>query len=270
MKRVCALVLCVALLAGCGIAAEPGETEDITETTTEVIELYSDGINITETATIDPKWNERFPLVAALPEDDIYLYWIQGKNFNGKMVLFQEYHETIFDDWGYEKYDYPQLAYQDIDGDGTKEILVIAIKGGGTGMLLTDLHLLTVDTQITEYGVDYVGKRFDYVEYVFTNEEVACIINEKLSSKYGKQPDTLELSLGKEKLIIDKEDWIESSRVTVDYHIRFMFENNDFRVRAGVRAFNQPFYVAGITADVTFDGKRFGLTNIAFEPYLED
>ena len=264
MKRIFALVLGLGLLAGCGAAAR-GEPETTTASHTKWPEP------IPALAPTNSDGRERFPCVASLPEDDIYLYWIRGSRNRGRMVLFQEDQETVFDDWGYEKYNYPKLAYSDFDGDGKKEIAVITIVGSGTGILLTDLHILKVEKKYVPNVTE-----ISYEEFTFTNEEAASIIDNKLSCKQGTQPGTLELTLdGKRHLItLDKgETWREDGGVSVEPHIEFMFEGEGIHINAGVSTFVEEVpwntYIADITANATFDGKEFHITNIDFEPTQE-
>lgn len=169
MKRICALVVGLALLAGCGAAVMEEPATEEHSTTQPVTTILS--------AFVDPERNpdvERFPCVASLPDYDIYLYWINGENYNGKMVLFQEERETIFDDWGYWHYPYPQLAYEDFDGDGEKEIAAITLVGSGTGLLVTDLHVLKVIREYVPYH-----ETIAYEEFTFINEKVLRMIDKK-------------------------------------------------------------------------------------------
>lgn len=268
MKRVVALAMGLLLLTGCGAGVVEEPAQDIHWVASEY-----------------PHLNERFPLYVELPEDDIQLYGVYGENYLGGMVLFHENRETYFGDWGFAKYDLPCIAYYDFDGNGTRDIGVITLTGGGTFLFLSDLHIVTVHREERFEGSgaydDYV---YAYVDHAFTNDDVATFFNKGLKAKRGKLDNTIEFSFGGKTWTAELEDellWVEEEGVQVGAdgvgHIGFAFEEKGIRLRATPYVKYEktavPGYLRGeFTADVSFDGKEFHLTNIDYVPHapLED
>jgi len=262
MKRVVALVAGLVVLAGCGAAGmEPVAEAQYTTTQPAFTTIRSVPENKAD------HYNERFPCVASLPEDDIYLYWIQGQNYNGKMVLFQEERETIFDDWGYWKYDYPKLSYNDFDGDGNKEIAAITIVGSGTGLCITDLHILNIHRNYVPYH-----ESIEYEEFTLSNEDVTDFFEKNLKYKHGKKANTLELKIDGNIFMADldpSQTWL--GKIESGSHVYFSFKDDGIKLRTIMSAHYEEGPPWGdsfghFIADVIFDGKQISLTNIQLVP----
>jgi len=136
------------------------------------------------------------------------------------MVLFQEGHAASFDDWGYEKYDYPRIAYFDIDGNGEKEIVVVTIVGSGTGLCITDLHILKVIREDVPYH-----EAIYYKEFALTNEDVTAYFDKNLKYKRGKKANTVELKIDGKTFIADldpDQTWLGEIRSGM--HVYFKYD----------------------------------------------
>ena len=99
--------------------------------------------------------DEKFPVVAAIPQRDIYLYSsheIDGVALyiNGKCHLF---------DWNVLNPGFvlPRMNVADYDNDGLDELAVIVHIGSGTGASLDELHILEL------------GNEADLKDFVFDN-----------------------------------------------------------------------------------------------------
>ena len=263
MKRIVALAMGLMLLTDCGaaVADEPGE--DIHWVASD---YYPSGANRGDAFG-------GYPLYVELPEDDIHVCGAPG-NDRG-MILIHEDRETLFSDWGYPKYDYPCIAYYDFDGDDTKEIGVITLVGSGTFISLKDLHIVTIEK--TDTG-DY-----RYIDHAFTCDDVGAFFGEGLKAKRGKKKNTVEFSFGKKTWTADLDPelpWIEADGINVKVpdsfgFVNFAFQGKGIRLRATPYVTYEtqaiPGYLQGdLTADVTFDGKQFHITNIDYEPDQED
>lgn len=91
-------------------------------------------------------WNSwdgiRYPLIARLPEDDIYLYGFSGNYYlKGVVLRYKDKIQTF--PWSYAARDtLPKMAFRDYDQDGVKELAVSLYNGSGTGVSIEELHVL--------------------------------------------------------------------------------------------------------------------------------
>jgi len=265
MKRIMALALGLLLLVGCGGVGVDG----LRKTSEEDIQW------------VDYWWgNEgadapRFPLYLELPEDDIQLYGVCGKNYQGGMVLFHEGRETYFSDWGYAHYDYPRMTYYDFDGDGEREIGVITLMGNGTGLLLSDLHIVTMKKEERYEGsAAYDNYAYTYIDHAFTHEDVAAYFNKAIKYKYDKQANTVDITLANQRITASLNPDYLGHTIAVGTCIHFYFTGNRIELRASLEtdSYMMGESVGCVTADVAFDGKEIRLNNIKLgtsEEYTE-
>jgi len=275
MKRVVVLVIGLAMLCGCGAVVEAPEVQ-YTATQPAFTTIPSPPENKSG------NYEERFPLYLSLPEDDIYLYGIEGGNFERGVVLFQENCESYFGSWGGSSWrGYNEMIYHDFDGDGKKDIGVILYQASGTGLYLSDLHIVSSEKIQVGVTASYMGDpiyQFKHTDHVFTHEDVSAFFNERLTAKRGKQKNTVEFTIGKKTWTADlepDETWNAGEGVLVGTHIEFEFEGTSIRLRAAPYVIYEEralpgWLLGGFTADVTFDGKEFHLTNIDYEPDQEN
>lgn len=286
MKRVVVLIMGLLLLAGCGgVVTEESEattTETAIQTTTqpataivptEDIHWVASGYHAALVAG-EANPDERFPLYLELPGDGIQLYGVYGDNYQGGVVLFHEGREAYFSDWGFAWWDYPVLAYHDFDSDGTKDIGVITLIAHGTFTHLTELHIVTIEKTDTGAIVnDAPYYEYKYIDHAFTHEDVTAWVDKSLSCKRGKQKDTIELTIDGKTFTADLEpgrNW--QGNASASMAVVFEPESNGIRLTVGVvTAYENspPYgeYLGEFTADVTFDGRQFHLTNIDYEPH---
>jgi hypothetical protein len=93
---------------------------------------------------------ETIALVAAIPEEDIYIYGLKENGsgteedflFRLNAVAIRQGNEIqIFNmEWGVYS-ELPQIKYRDYDQDGQKELAMISKSVSGTGISLQDLHV---------------------------------------------------------------------------------------------------------------------------------
>jgi len=286
MKRIIVLLMGFMLLAGCGAASLKGTAETTTgiaatDEWAALMEWFDRTHPASIAAATDSLGGERFPLYASVPEDEIYLYGIVGENFRRDVVLFQEDCETYFSGWGGDAWrGYTEMIYHDFDGDGKKEIGVVAYQGSGTGVYLSDLHIVSVE-KIETGGWDANKNcptyKYKHIDHALTHEDVTAFFSQGLESKRGKQENTVEFSFGKKTWTANLEPdvtWDENEEVHVGTHIRFWFEGNEIKLSAipyvNYIEYLMPGWLCGdFTADVTFDGREFHITNIDFEPDQE-
>jgi len=253
MKRIIALAMGMLMLTGCGAAIKKKTA------TAPAEDIHWVGSDYYYTGEPD----ERFPLYVELPEDDIQLYGVEGSNWQGGMVLFHQGRASYFSDWGFTKYDYPRIAYYDFDGDGKKEIGVITLVNSGTGILLTDLHILTVHED---------NGAFTYTDHAFTNEDVEAYFKKSLKFKRGKQANTVDLIIGGQSYTANLDpnfNW--AKEVVMGSHVCFEFMDNGIQLHVLPKAWYYDGWAEGeviafFQANVTFDGKQFHLGDINLGP----
>ena len=265
MKRILALMVGLVLFAGCG-AAEMGELETTVKEATTAAPAPTNTLG-----------GERFPLFAELPEDDLQVYGILGENYQQGMVLFHEGRETYFSGWGFTFFGcYPELAYRDFDGDGKKDIGAITLRNHGSGTHATDLHIITVEETKWPNSIDIDDdtiyySTYEYIDHVFTIEEVRAWFDKNLASKWGKQAGSLEVTIGGKSfsLALDPEQSWQGNVRTRDI-VSFGFEGGNIQLNVGVGVpiedMPSGVYIGFFTANVTFDGKEFHIEIIDFEP----
>lgn len=111
--------------------------------------------------TSDHYENTKYPLIAELSQDDIYLYGIKP---TGVMLKYGDKIQIF--DWIYTtpRFILPVLKKYDIDNDGKDEIMCVLNVQSGTGVAVDELHILKLD-RTTGY-VDY--KFSEYIAQVKT------------------------------------------------------------------------------------------------------
>jgi len=252
MKRIIALVLGLVVLAGCG-AVVIDAPEDVTRAS-EYTTIPSSTMKYP-----DPKSLRR---AASLPEDNIYLY-----SDNDNMLLFQEGHATAFYGWGYEKYDYPELAYIDVDGDGEREIVAVTLAGAGTGLLLTNLHILKVTREPVSHN-----EPIYYKEFTFTHEEITAYIETNLKYKRGEKANTVDLTIDGKTFSADLDsEQIWLGEIKSGDHVYFRCKDGSVQMRTILAACYEDGPPYGdafdhLIADVIFDGKQISLKNFELVP----
>jgi len=166
-----------------------------------------------------------FSLLIAREEYGIFLYG--GKDVG--MTLYHNGQITYFTDWRWwqPRTIPPQLLYHDFDGDGEKELAVILPAGSGTGVSLSDLHM------VRDGGNDIVSLLARDVR-----EWMTYPIEEDVT--FG---DIVRFSFF-------------NNNISVTVAIGRTYDNHPV-----------PQFFGEIWADVIFDGEKFTLDNYGFSEY---
>ena len=83
-------------------------------------------------------------LLAELPEEDIALYYDQQSFYPGTLIRYGDHLQRVWETLG-KGYYQPELYFNDMDGDGEKELAVTYIVGLGTGALQVALTVYEWD-----------------------------------------------------------------------------------------------------------------------------
>ena len=208
-----------------------------------------------------------FPLYAMLKSEDIYLYGVQG---DYGMVLYQKGFGQCFD-WlnPGPPWVSPQLKYDDFDGDGMNELAVILHVGGGSNILISDLHIVK-ETQITDDTRGYPPR---YTDFAFLGDDV--IVTEPLAADLAEDRQTFTFDFHGEQLAVDCHDDLGPFvDVRYDYcHVGFEFKDDRIvlSVAVGAQYENVPYPMdfGYVNATVVFDGEGFALEDYSFSAELD-
>lgn len=138
-------------------------------------------------------WNEadktvdiKFPhAIASNPQKKVYLYPFECSKALIKGFILESNGQRRYFDWinmakpGME----PQLACLDINNNHKDEIVIILTKDEGTGVLISEIHILDIDTleEIpVEHPLEYINKQ---VQTSITKSSTALSISIKIGDK---------------------------------------------------------------------------------------
>ena len=278
------VVIIMFIIAGCG-TCPPAPPSEVTPS--EAVVSASDDVAPSDSRDYVPEsplaeYHSLFPLIAAVPEKGWYFYGLWGEP--GGIVLYkitgeipdQSSNATWFD-WrwhpGYEKFAF----CRDCDGDGEEELVFGGHWGAGTGLCVSELHMLKPTAP--DYDNHIYG--WQYEDYELSNENIPQHIDDMLSFRYKEKGTVIEIELDGKTYGIPNEyadyeehgkisgfysgDWVriemdDEGTITADIGIHFRF-GKDLVPYMGI---------GGIHAEVAFDGKDFSLINPEISLYDRD
>jgi len=210
----------------------------------------------------------RFPLMAMIKEEDIYLYSINGDldSSNTGMVLFKDNQGTYFDWRGglCARLHLPELSYFDYDGDGKKELAIILLFTYGTALYQQDLHILKICED--EYG------QVIYTEHTLLCTDIGDWFLKDITAKYSDDLKTIKINFDNNSynINVDYDFWGLLEYVEYGDVIKYKFtEDNEIivEITIGLKMENssyQLFYPGAVEAKVKFDGEKINLTDCKF------
>lgn len=141
-------------------------TEDVAQFLADEIQI--EDLTETKLITADALRETQYPLIAELPEDDLYLYG-QPKG----AVLKHGDEITVFD-WIYmtPRFILPTMAKYDVNDDGADEIICVLNTGSGTGISIEELHVLKmIDGKYYDHVFDdYKEKLSSLIKYEYDKD----------------------------------------------------------------------------------------------------
>ncbi len=213
-----------------------------------------------------------FPLLASIPEENIYLYGIKDDTsiYDNNMVLYvndiAKYYEISFYT---PRMVLPKMKLADFDGDGTKELALTNYYGSGTGISMEGLHIIDINKK-TEGEQPWTAHVFYPDAYV---KQLARVVSYKLVGEPNS--DTIELVVDGKTYTVTPSyvDFKESGKITdvrcSESIVGFSFEGNQIKVEFGLGVMYENFadfqYIGTVYADCTFNGGDFTLSNFYFK-----
>ncbi len=198
-----------------------GETSLISEET-----VLPDTMINTEDAIYDFFNSDRtIALLAAIPEEDIYVYGLKENGSGGENDYLYFCHgicirqgneiQVVDIDWGIYG-DIPKIQFEDYDDDGQKELAMILRSASGTDLSLIDLHIFEKSGEggfIDNYFSDWADQLRKLVTYEV--DETGIL---KIFAK-GFQLEQINIS----KL---EDDWGERFKeIAFGNNVKFVFEH---------------------------------------------
>jgi hypothetical protein len=270
-----AISIIILILSGCSDSVtKPQETKKPLATSTPKVSVT---IPPTETPYVN---NEKIvnlenfdktnvPLIAALKNDNIYLY---GLKPNG-VVLYNNGLSTYFD-WCYltPRRVLPQMLFKDFDNDGIKELAVLLYIGSGTGVSIMDLHMV-------EKIVSSDGNEITFKDIFFGEDSVTSQVSKAIKTKFAdeKSSNFLYLTIaGKTKKIDITSDisFVKSKKWFKAIYgsgciIKYEFVNGEIIATIGLGIISNeqasPTYIGNLKAKVKYKKAKFSLTDFTFE-----
>ncbi|PKM51725.1 MAG: hypothetical protein CVV02_05540 [Firmicutes bacterium HGW-Firmicutes-7] len=202
--------------------------------------------------TYDRYEETKYPLIAELPQEDIYLYGIKPKG----VVLKYGERIQIFN-WIYTtpRFILPALRKYDIDHDGNDEIICVLNVDSGTGVSIYELHILK------ENGTT------GYTDYQF-NDYLAQVKN-ILSFRYNKKENSILLKIDNNSYTyVLPTEYQKLTFNNIVYKDIVEFDiSNDLKINLPLAVvfdeFASPQYLDDLTfeGDIVFENGEFEIKN---------
>lgn len=205
-----------------------------------------------------------FPLIAAIPDKDIFLYGLHNELHKGVVLRYHDTLQTF--EWDYMVRDtLPEMSLYDIDQDEQDELIVITHVGAGTGISVSELHIL----ELEEDG--------SYRDIMFEEKDYISQLYAKIHYDYDSISQVLRVTAGEQTYDIPVKDFLFADEVIPepfifkpDYSSVALFEfDNRIHLLVSPDAYINEVFTSGsfldIIAEVEYNGKEFTLKNFTFE-----
>ncbi len=263
------------------IASEPQTAANYKEVNTadntNAVSAVTDMVNDTNTEVIK-SWEEyeaqKVPLIAAIPDKNIFLYGIKDKG----VILY--YNNTgHFYDWNYmtPRFVLPRMELADFDRDGREELAVILYAGSGTGYSVEELHIVGVSENkvLSDDPKDknYLLPNKEYFkDYIFTNYEEQLKKQIKLNTHKKGSLLMADVTVGKKVNsfeLANTEDDIDNNNIVFGNIVGFEIKDKKILARFALgairKSYASPDFIGEINSEVDFDSGVFTLKNLSFQ-----
>jgi hypothetical protein len=215
--------------------------------------------DLTETALVEPMTMGQYvyPLVASIPEEDIYLYGAD----DGVVLRHGDVIKPFR--WNYltPRFVLPRLKLEDIDKDGVEEIICILYVGSGTGVSIEDLHVLEPDEDDV------------YRDIYFAPEDYDKQLRELITFEYDKEMNKLHYIAGEMDYEFEAPEvfaeYTFSNNIGFGWIKKFEFEDGitiEDYIAYESNEIAPPVYVNTVTAKVIYQDGSFTITDVIITP----
>lgn len=202
-------------------------------------EISIDDLTERSIITSDRFQNTKYPLIAELPQEDIYLYGLKPTG-----VVLRQGNKIQFFNWEYAtpRFVLPVLNKYDLDNNGEDEIICVLDLGSGTELSLYELHVLKLAG--TSGYVDYIFS--DYLEQMKT----------MLSASYDKKENSIILKTNNNSYTYDiPEEYQELTYQDVTYGSIVFFEtSNGLKIKMPIGVLFDEFATPQYFEDIVLEG----------------
>lgn len=229
-------------------------------------------------------WEEfqasNLPLIAAIPERDIYLYGIKPRG----VILYVEGSGHYFD-WDYftPRFILPQMYIGDFDHDKNEEVAVILYVASGTGISIEELHIVEIsgnpilskEPSSKEFLVPNPEFFADYVFTEYLSQLKKCV---KLKTHNEENSSIVDVIIGDEQYTINaREQLAMDENEDILIHDNAMFGGivyfkvkdgkliGEFALSLAINDYVSPMYIGKVITDIDYNKGKFMLSNFRFE-----
>lgn len=219
------------------------------------------------------------PLLAAIPNKDIYLY--DTKN---DQVVLAVGNDKYYYNWLCltPRFILPKMLVSDFDADGKDELSVVLYSGSGTGVSIEDLHIIEISEGKTLSGNQTGNANPEsFKDHIFGQDDYVSQLQKAVSFKTSFKAGELmgEIAIDNKKYIVSLKDFQseEYGEISEDIIwgniVSFNSENNKLVAKLGVgiacENFASPDYIGTLYAQVNYKAGKFELTNFRFDENME-
>ena len=216
----------------------------------------------------------KLPLLAAIPEKEIYLYDTK----NGQVVLCVR-EKKLYYNWICltPRFILPQMQLGDFDNDGIEELSVILYTGSGTGVSIQDLHIIEMPYDKIPLENQTENKKSDYyTDHMFSADHYVSQLKDKISFKTYLDAGQLmgKISVGTKSYTVSLKEFQtdEYGQISSELYfasiVSFSCENNKLKSEFGVgiicKKVPEACYIGKLSADVEYSDGEFELMNFSF------
>jgi len=250
--------------------------------------IYDPAAGAVKKGNVINSWEEfeasQLPLIAALPEKDIFLYAVKPRG-----VILYVKDTGHYYDWYYltPRFVLPSLYTGDYDSDGEEEVAVVTYTGSGTGVSVEELHMieagkeeiLSRDPDSKDYFVpnpEYFRDHF-YIPDTYI-AQLEKVIGLKAYDKGNEK--MLDVSMADRKYPLSlkafqewDKDFTVNERPCLGNIVRFSCDGNiinaEFALGVTLDTAASPIIIGDIKAQVVYEEDGFVLKNLNFVPEEE-
>ena len=206
---------------------------------------------------------EDYKLLAAIPEEDIYLYAMDWKEAEVKkrsvyrdMLLDLKGKQRYFPCWIIESklLFEPELILNDMNDDGREDLIVITTKATGTGIFIQEVRVFDIDTYNDIYVMDPIEAIYQNVKTEMTKKDGIVTITIKVKN------DKFIITAKESSAGIWYDDAGFGSNIEYDVIDNKLVAKIGAQVAFGVNCGN-------ILMDYDFKNKRLEVNNITFKGF---